>query len=673
MQNLIAKTAGVVVAIALFVGVGVTSANALTVSEITALLVGAGIDAETAATLAAVLGEEESSSSSVSCGSFTRDLTIGSTGSDVVELQTVLEDLGYLTIPAGVSKGYFGALTQSALASMQAAEGISPASGYFGPITRSAFAGLCSSDDMMDDDDSSSSSSTGLQGGAGDIDVTERSSGVKDEVMEGEEENVLGFEVESDGSDVEILSVKVQFEHTGSGSDRLDRYVDEVKVIVDGDEVGSADVDDFNEDNDVYSESIEVSGVIIEEDEQADFHIAISALNNIDSDDLNENWTVTLENTRFADGDDAIISDTTGGISEVFTFEDLSSSGDVELTVEEDDNTVNEPHSVEVDDTSDTNDVEVLSFTLRAEGSDQELKKLIFDVDSIGAGVTEIANEFRLMMGNDEVGTAALSLNDDGDSSDTGEGTGFASSTDTSVQIIVTDIDDDDVILGEDDEVEFMLVADINDIDGGFSSGAELSVSLTAVTDDIDAEDENGDTVTDLKGSADSTDIEFLSTGISVEVIDVDATTDTKVSDEATDDQGKFVVEFEVTAIQDAAYLELGSATRGEGEDNTGVNFVIQDQANDYEATTTGSIALSDVERVSGGTVSGDFIKIGADQSARFRLTVDFDPAHTTGSSEGYRLYMYSVNTAATAVDATAQQVLTPEVDYRTGPVSIGN
>lgn len=69
---------------------------------------------------------------------FTTNLTIGSSGSDVVALQTYLESKGYLVMPVGVAKGYFGSLTQSALAKYQSAKGITPAVGYFGPITRAA-------------------------------------------------------------------------------------------------------------------------------------------------------------------------------------------------------------------------------------------------------------------------------------------------------------------------------------------------------------------------------------------------------------------------------------------------------------------------------------------------------------------------------------------------------
>lgn len=67
---------------------------------------------------------------------YTRNLTIGSRGADVISLQTFLESQGLLVMPQGVAKGYFGILTRAALARYQASVGISPAVGFFGPITR---------------------------------------------------------------------------------------------------------------------------------------------------------------------------------------------------------------------------------------------------------------------------------------------------------------------------------------------------------------------------------------------------------------------------------------------------------------------------------------------------------------------------------------------------------
>lgn len=76
--------------------------------------------------------------SMVSSTVFVRNLDLKSAGGDVVSLQQFLIQNGYLTV--GNDTGYFGALTQAALARFQAARGISPAVGYFGPVTRAAIA-----------------------------------------------------------------------------------------------------------------------------------------------------------------------------------------------------------------------------------------------------------------------------------------------------------------------------------------------------------------------------------------------------------------------------------------------------------------------------------------------------------------------------------------------------
>ncbi len=69
---------------------------------------------------------------------FNTNLTIGSTGPDVVALQQILISQGYLVMPSGVSLGYFGNLTKDAVIKYQTAKGISPASGFVGPITRAS-------------------------------------------------------------------------------------------------------------------------------------------------------------------------------------------------------------------------------------------------------------------------------------------------------------------------------------------------------------------------------------------------------------------------------------------------------------------------------------------------------------------------------------------------------
>jgi len=72
---------------------------------------------------------------------FTRDLTLGAKGDDVMALQQFLNTNGYAVATTGAgSPGnettYFGSLTRTALAKYQAAKGITPSVGYFGPKTR---------------------------------------------------------------------------------------------------------------------------------------------------------------------------------------------------------------------------------------------------------------------------------------------------------------------------------------------------------------------------------------------------------------------------------------------------------------------------------------------------------------------------------------------------------
>ncbi|MEO8638222.1 MAG: PKD domain-containing protein [Candidatus Taylorbacteria bacterium] len=70
---------------------------------------------------------------------FTSDLSLGSKGADVIQLQTWLIENGY-DIPAvssGVAgKGYFGVQTRNAVSAYQKVVGL-PAFGFFGPLTRS--------------------------------------------------------------------------------------------------------------------------------------------------------------------------------------------------------------------------------------------------------------------------------------------------------------------------------------------------------------------------------------------------------------------------------------------------------------------------------------------------------------------------------------------------------
>ncbi len=617
----------------------------------------ASLEAQIQALLAQIAQLQAQTSGGSSSHTFNVDLTVGSTGADVTALQQILVSKGFLTMPAGVAMGTFGPLTKSAVSAWQASVGL-PATGYVGPLSR---AKLNASAGTTTGGSTGGTSSGSLHGGAGDITVTSRSSGTDDQVLEGDSNaKIEGFEIEADGSDVSITSVRVEFEHTGSGSTRLDRYVDQVSIMKDGKVVGSADAGDFTKNSGVYSRNIPVSGAVVKDGDTDKFYVAVDALNNIDSDDLGENWEVAIGAIRFEDATGAILtnndSDGNGDSSftETFSFEDLSTAGDVKLTLSEDDADVNDAHTVTIDTNSDTNDVDLLSFKVKAKGTDLNLIEVPFSITSTGAGVTEILNDIRLMADGEEVGTVSL-VQDGGSSSS------FASSTVTHATLTISDLDEDDVVIDEDDTMTFTLVADINDTDGAFTNGDSLAASTSA--SNWDAEDANGDSVTDLNGSASSDGTRFAATGIIVEAVSTDATVALNDGDSSLDDQGVFTVTFDVTAFDDPAFVEL-STTRGTTLSNTGANFIVEN-ASDGTATTTGSIAGTVLECVSNcGTISSNRVEVGDGDTTRFRLTIYFNPVADDIAS--FRGQLYSVNFADTNVDATTQELTTPTEDFQT-------
>lgn len=108
-----------------------------------------GADAATIANFTAALMGQPSGGTGApaSASTFARDLDVGSTGADVKALQQFLNTHGYSVAATGPGSSgnettTFGGLTQAALATFQAAKGITPTVGYFGPKTRAIIAGM---------------------------------------------------------------------------------------------------------------------------------------------------------------------------------------------------------------------------------------------------------------------------------------------------------------------------------------------------------------------------------------------------------------------------------------------------------------------------------------------------------------------------------------------------
>lgn len=90
-----------------------------------------------ALTVVAPVAASAQSMTTTSAYTFTAGLKLGSRGAAVVSLQSFLEAKGFLVMPAGVAKGYFGGLTKAAVVNYQKAKAL-PSTGFFGPLTYAA-------------------------------------------------------------------------------------------------------------------------------------------------------------------------------------------------------------------------------------------------------------------------------------------------------------------------------------------------------------------------------------------------------------------------------------------------------------------------------------------------------------------------------------------------------
>lgn len=479
-------TAGVMLALVAAVLVGgssVASAQSMSLCQTVDALVLAGViapDKVAAAKAAAGCG----ATAPVASYTFTRNLTIGSTGADVTALQTKLG-----VTPA---TGYFGAITKAAVVAYQTANGIS-ATGYVGPITLAALNYVAP---VVGTPVTPSTPSTpvvsGLNGGAGDLDVSVTSTDVENSLKEGEEDvNVLGFKAEADGSDIQVTSVKVTLKNTSStdgSSEKLSNYLDEVSIYMGSKKVGSVDVSDFTREAatpDTFSKTISLSGAVVDEGDDVKFYVAVSAVSNIDTEDLVAELNVVVDTVRFTDATGAILTAslpsaiTTG---EDFSFDDVTTDDDIDIKSSSA-NPDNETVAVEDDSTSD----EVLALVFKLDVDDDSSDVMI---TSIPVTLTVAAGGVNADSVEDVIDGVVVTVNgNDYDADLTTDGVVNGSGTAT----YTVDFDDDEFTIEAGDVVDVKVTLTFNEQDEEANYAQNTTVVASVNGSNIDAETSEDD------------------------------------------------------------------------------------------------------------------------------------------------------------------------------------
>jgi peptidoglycan hydrolase-like protein with peptidoglycan-binding domain len=477
-MNLKTKAVGLVAAFALVLGAA-APASAATTSELIDLLVSMGIiSADQVAVVNAAVG---GSTSSDSCGLKTApDMTLGSTGANVTELQMMLVDGGYLVMPAGVDYGYFGGLTQSALASYQAAMGISPAAGYFGPVTKASI--VCEMSEDMDDDDDSSVSGLGSgEASLEDFDLEDE----EDEVAEGESEVVATIEFDVEDGDVELQRADLTFLFAGNTVDGADDepwdVLEEVSLWVDGDEIASEDVsdeDDWLDDDSPFKFRFSNIDEMFMDGDEVEIEVQVTAQDGVDGDlDGDAKWTVYVaeDDIRAVDGegiDQYIGSDSTANRA---TFDITEEGGDESIEIKSTSADIDSSVLL-VDEDNTSDEFGVFVFELEAEENDIEIDEIVLNV---------------ILSGTSTIGGVIedIYLEIDGDEYNDEE---FATTT-LSSSNVTFDIDGD-LTIDEDDEVEVAVFVKFKDQEGNYNIGTTIQVQTVSV--DGEGADDVSDTAT---------------------------------------------------------------------------------------------------------------------------------------------------------------------------------
>ena len=627
MKSIFSKIAGSVAVVAL-AAVVAPSASALTAADIQLLVSMGVIPADKAAAAMAAVGGS-SSSSSTSCGSYTRDLTLGSTGADVVALQSYLEAKGYLTIPTGVSKGYFGALTQSGLAKYQAAMGVSPAAGYFGPITRAKVSGDCSTSSSS----SSSTSSSDLNGGEASLESYDSLSKYSNEdITEGDSAKVFAAEFDVEDGDARIERVDVRVEAvTETAEDKPWRQIEEIALYINGKKVDDMQVDDEDawsrESSTVTPDSsrayeVRFTGLdtVVEEGDKAEIEIEVTASDSIDDSKLDQSWRIWIPANGIRATDGAGIDQYTGSASETKDFT-IESADDGDVTVRESDDDL-DPSILIVDNNNKKGPYEVFRFEIDNDDSaDVLLNTLTIVASTTDDDIEDVISDVMVEIDGEEFSYDTFTV---------------ATSTNRAGAYLF-DLEDnnDEILVDAGDTIEVVVKAEFLKLSGNYTDGTTVQFGIGKVNDvnygdgsvGITAEGDSTGDASVVSGRQQGSVHTLRREGIVVEGVDKSYSARPNLDTTLDDDEGVFTFEIEITALEEDAYIPdsasttASSVTEGFVTTITGTSF-------DTSGADTGTSTARIADTTSDNEVNNRH-KIAAGTSETFTVVVELSPGAT--------------------------------------------
>lgn len=592
------------------------------------------------ATLQAQLGQSSSASAT-----FTRDLTIGSTGADVTSLQTWLISKGY-AIPAGAT-GYFGAQTQAALAAFQAANGIAPAAGYFGPITRAKVNAMAGGTVTTGGGTTTPGTLSGGEANLSGFNLIAED-GTLRESSSDEQLATAEFDVKDGDVDIQRLDLEVQASDTSLETHPW-KYIDSVTVwdgstkLATVDTSSQSDWDDNNTDTDLNSSGakrykVSVTGFhdVVKEGDTADLTISVDTVSSIDSNDTAQTFDVRVPTDGIRAVDGMGIQNYTGDDSDTVNI-DVSAAQNGDLTVKE--NTDDPEAGTIVADQSDISPAySVFKFDIKnSDDVDTKVTDLTFSVatgSGVGSGLANIT---------DAVRKATLDFGGD-------TYTGDVNSDNT---IDFTDMSA--VVAANETETGEVMVELYSDDSASYGTSESLLFSLAH--GNVTAENaDNGDSVagSDISGTATGNAQAIIVTaGVTIAGGDMSGTT-TYNSTTPTSSYATFTLDVDITAVGDDVYVPkiatTTAATFGKAASSTYAGFVI-DTA--LVASTTDSVVTTTLT-TSADSDSTYFYVVHEGDTETFTITAVINPKDVAGDTNTFEVGLDKVkfDTAGTNLNS---------------------
>jgi peptidoglycan hydrolase-like protein with peptidoglycan-binding domain len=360
-----AKALVAIVAASLALSSFATSANAQTTEELQKMI------NDLLAQVAALQGQVGQGGNSVASGicpyTWTRDLTLGAKGADVMKLQQFLNADADTRVAvdgagsAGMETEFYGPATAAAVSKMQVkyrADILSPANlvsptGYFGPSTRAKANSLCVATPVVtptepttpvDEDEDEDEEETFTLGGEADLRSVDVEDADQTDLQEGDKDApvaIVTVEFESGDAEINRLDINV----TSVTSSRPWNVFESFSLWVDGDEIATAKASSKSNYLGSDNENIRFSnlGLIAEEGEELEIVVAATIRSSIRSDIDRGDWDFTVDSLRFFDADG--VATTESDFGDVATINIDIAGADDEVRIKRSSSDPKEVHS----------------------------------------------------------------------------------------------------------------------------------------------------------------------------------------------------------------------------------------------------------------------------------------------------------------------------------------